>query len=49
MADGEVSGSPVAAGKVRTGWLDWEDEASQDPGRYAGVTGPSLLTVLDAV
>jgi tetratricopeptide (TPR) repeat protein len=49
MAQGEVADSPVAAGWVRTGWLDWEDEAGQDPGRYAGAAGPSLVTVLDAV
>jgi tetratricopeptide (TPR) repeat protein len=49
MAQGEVAGSPAVVGSVRTGWLDWEDEAGQDPGRYAGATGPSLVTVLDAV
>ena len=49
MAEGGIPGSPVVAGGVRTAWLDWEDEAGQDPGRYAGVAGPSLVTVLDAV
>jgi len=30
-------------------WLDWEDERRDDPASYAGISGPSLLTVLDAV
>ena len=49
MAMGGVPGSPVEVGALRTGWLDWEDEAGQDPGRYAGISGPSLVTVLDTV
>ena len=49
IAEGRVQGSPVPAGKVETVWLDWEDEQRDDPGSYAGVTGPSLVTVLDAV
>jgi tetratricopeptide (TPR) repeat protein len=49
MALGEVAGSPVVADRVRTGWLDWGDEAGQDPGQYAGAAGPSLVTVLDAM
>jgi len=49
MAQGEVAGSPAVAGWLRVGWLDWEDEAGQDPGRYAGAAGPSLVTVLDAL
>ena len=49
IAEGSLPGSSVVVGGVRTAWLDWEDEAGQDPGRYAGVAGPSLVTVLDAV
>jgi tetratricopeptide (TPR) repeat protein len=49
MATGKVRGSPVTAGQVRTVWLDWEDKQRDDPGSYAGVAGPSLVTVLDAV
>ena len=49
MADGRVADSPVPPGRVRTVWLDWEDEQRDQPGRYAGVEGPSLVTVLDAV
>jgi len=49
MAEGKTPGSPVQAGSVRTAWLDWEDEQANDPVRYAGMTGPNLVTVLDAV
>jgi tetratricopeptide (TPR) repeat protein len=49
MAHGRAPGSPVPAGKVETVWLDWEDERRDDPGGYAGMAGPSLVTVLDAV
>ena len=49
MAQGRIPGSPVPAGRVATAWLDWEDEQRDDPGSYAGVAGPGLVTVLDAV
>ena len=49
MAQGRIPGSPVSPGQVRTVWLDWEDEQRDDPGRYAELAGPSLVTVLDAV
>ena len=49
IAEGRLPGWPMVVGGVRTASLDWEDEAGQDPGRYAGVAGPSLVTVLDAV
>jgi len=49
MAQGAVPGSPVSTGKLRTAWLDWEDEQRNDPGRYTAIEGPSLVTVLDAV
>jgi hypothetical protein len=49
MANGVAAGSLLAHGRVRTAWLDWEDEQRDDPGRYAGLAGPSLVTVLDAV
>jgi hypothetical protein len=49
MAMSEVSGSPLAPGRVRTGWLDWEDEAGQEPGQYGGAAGPGLVTVLNAL
>jgi tetratricopeptide (TPR) repeat protein len=34
---------------IQVAWLDWEDEHRDDPGLYAGVAGPSLVTVLNAV
>ncbi len=49
LADGTLPDSPVPAGRLRTVWLDWEDEQRDQPGRYASVTGPVLVTVLDAV
>ena len=49
MAQGRIPGSPVPAGRLATVWLDWEDEQRDDPGGYAGVAGPGLVTVLDAV
>ena len=49
MAEGRVVGSDIAAGQLRTVWLDWEDQARDDPGRYGGAAGPALLTVLDAL
>ena len=47
MAQGWAPGSPVSPGQVRTVWLDWEDEQRDDPGRYAELAGPSVVTVLD--
>ncbi|MGW5718340.1 tetratricopeptide repeat protein [Amycolatopsis sp. NPDC003865] len=49
MAEGEVGDSPVSPGRIRTVWLDWEDEMRDQPSRYADIQGPSLVTVLDAV
>ncbi len=49
MAAGELQEWPVAVGRIRTAWLDWEDEQRDDPGKYAELEGPSLVTVLDAV
>ena len=49
MADGKVPDSPVSPGRVRTVWLDWEDAQRDQPSGYAGLDGPSLVTVLDAV
>lgn len=49
MADGNLADSPVPAGRVRTVWLDWEDERRDQPGSYASEAGPGLVTVLDAV
>ena len=49
MADGKLPDSPVALGQVRTVFLDWEDEQRDQPSDYAGMDGPGLVTVLDAV
>ena len=49
MARGSVPGWPVPARPVRAVWLDWEDERRDALGSYAGLAGPSLVTVLDAV
>lgn len=48
MALGGVPGAPVPAGRIGAVWLDWEDEQRGDPGSYAVVAGPSLVTLLDA-
>ena len=39
MADGRLPGSPFASGRVRTVWLDWEDEQRDRPGIYVGAGG----------
>jgi tetratricopeptide (TPR) repeat protein len=49
LADGGLPDSPVPAGRLRTVWLDWEDESRDQPAQYASMTGPGLVTVLDAV
>jgi hypothetical protein len=49
MSDGVLAESPVRPGRVRTVWLDWEDEQRDQPGLYAATGGPALVTVLDAV
>ena len=49
MVQGSLAGAPVSARSVRVVWLDWEDERQDDPGSYAAMGGPSLVTVLDAV
>ena len=48
-AAGRLPGSPVRSGRVRTVWLDWEDEQRDRPDLYAAAEGPSLLTVLNAL
>ncbi len=48
MASGKYPGLPVSR-RLRTAWLDWEDEQRDKPGSYAGVAGPTLVTVLNAV
>lgn len=48
MVEGSIQGRPVLARPVRAAWLDWEDERRDDPGSYAGMVGPGLVTVLDA-
>lgn len=49
MADGRAPGTPVRAGAVRTGWLDWEDEADRHPRWNAVPAGPGLVPVLNVV
>jgi hypothetical protein len=49
MADGTAPDSPMAPGRIRTAWLDWEDEFRDQPSRYADIEGPSLVTVLNAL
>lgn len=49
MADANLAHSPVSPGRVRTAWLDWEDERRERPSLYAGAEAPNLLTVLDAL
>lgn len=49
MADGSLPGAPIRPGRIRPVWLDWEDERQQQQGSYAGVAGPSVVTVLDAI
>ncbi len=49
MALGGLADLSITEGMIRTAWLDWADERGVDPSRYAGVEGPSLVTVLDAV
>jgi tetratricopeptide (TPR) repeat protein len=49
MALGNVPVQALPVGGIQVAWLDWEDEHRDDPGLYAGVAGPSLVTVLNAV
>ncbi len=49
MASGQVSGSLISAGDIRTVWLDWEEEQRNDRSSYLEMAGPSLVTVLNAL
>jgi hypothetical protein len=49
MALGNVPVQALPIDGIQVAWLDWEDEHRDDPGLYAGVAGPSLVTVLNAV
>lgn len=49
MAEGKLPDSPAVLGRVLTVWLDWAVEQEDHPANYAGMEGPSLVTVLDAI
>jgi tetratricopeptide (TPR) repeat protein len=49
IVDGDIPGSPVSESRIRSVWLDWEDERRDQPDKYVGLAGPSLVTVLDAL
>jgi tetratricopeptide (TPR) repeat protein len=49
LADGSRPDFSIPSGRVRTVWLDWEDERQEQLGSYASAEGPNLVIVLNAL
>jgi hypothetical protein len=49
MVEGRLPSFSVLPGRVRTVYLDWEDERRYKPASYASADGPNLVTVLNAL